>query len=283
MNVDQAITLVMKHGSAIERSRLAAIMWKELASGETLQVLGALQRPDGGFALWLPQTSNLSDTAYVLQWLDDLGLYRGQCAEQACRYLLDRQQSDGGWDESETILKYNPPEWMTPGREATRVWLTAFCAHVLIRFGYAETAGTHCPTDFLLAHSDETGRLAGYARATWMALPMFSFYPGPTSEAFRRAISAVETDYSSGREGAYLAWMLRCLQDAGLPDEHPLVARALSDLEHSQRPDGAWEPEVGEGEGQAIRATVDALRALQIYGRLATTISRRNSPNMGTL
>jgi hypothetical protein len=30
---------------------------------------------------------------------------------------------------------------MTPGRIATGVWLTAYCAHVLIRSGQAEWAG----------------------------------------------------------------------------------------------------------------------------------------------
>ncbi len=59
----------------------------------------------------------------------------------------------------------NPPEWMMPGRIETRVWLTAYCAHVLIRFGYAEAEGTYCPNDFLLAHCDETGWMAGYLRA----------------------------------------------------------------------------------------------------------------------
>lgn len=184
--------------------------------------------------------------------------------DPACRFLLDRQQEDGGWDEVEAVRAFDPPEWMMPGRIETRVWLTAYCAHVLIRFGYAEAPSTRCPTDFLLAHCDETGRLTGYLRATWIALPMLAFYPGPDSDSFHRAV--VEANYSPDWEGSYLAWLLRCLQDAGLPADHPLVARCLADLISKQRTDGSWESE--DGEEFAASATVEALRVLKGYGRI---------------
>jgi hypothetical protein len=136
MDTEKAIAYVQAQGNAVERARLAAILWDEPPPEAALRELAALQKPDGG------------------------------------------------WDEVEAVRALNPPQWMMPGRIETRVWLTAFCAHVLIRFGYAEAPGTTCPTDFLLAHSDETGRLAGYLRATWIALPMLTFYPGPDPDSF---------------------------------------------------------------------------------------------------
>jgi len=266
MDVKKAIAYVQTQGNTVEQARLAAILWDEPPSEAALQGLAALQKADGGFAYWMPETSNLCDTAFVLQWFDDLKVHRGPMVDPACRFLLDHQQEDGGWDEVEAVCEHNPPEWMTPGRIETRVWLTAFCAHVLIRFGYAEAPGTYCPTDFLLAHCDETGRLTGYLRATWIGLPMLAFYPGPDSEPFRWALAVVEASYSPDWKGAYLAWLLRCLQDAGLPAKHPLVARRLAGLQGKQRPDGSWEPEEGEGEEHAVNATVAALRALKEYG-----------------
>jgi hypothetical protein len=268
MDLEKAVAFVRAHGNAVERARLAAILWDKPAPDVALQQLAALQQADGGFAYWVPQVGNVCDTAYVLQWFDDLKVYRGPTVDQACRFLLDRQQADAGWDEVEGVLAWNPPEWMSPGQIKTRVWLTAFCAHVLIRFGYAEAEGTGCPTGFLLAHCDESGRLAGYLRATWIALPMLAFYPGPDSEPFRKAVAVLEANYSPTWQGAYLAWLLRCLQDAGLPVKHALVSRALADLERKQRPDGSWEPEEGEGEEHAANATVAALRALKGYGRI---------------
>jgi len=261
MDVEKAIAYVQALGDAVERARLAAILWDEPPPEAALRELAALQKAAGGFAYWIREVSSVCDTAYVLQWFDDLKVYRGPVVDRACRFLLDRQQEDGGWDEVSS-----PPEWMIPGRIETRVWLTAFCAHVLIRFGYAEALGTRCPTDFLLAHCDESGRLAGYLRATWIALPRLAFYPGPDSEPFQQALAVVEANFSPDWEGAYLAWLLRCLQDAGLPAEHPLVARCLADLICKQRPDGSWEPEGGEGEEHAVNATVAALRALKGYG-----------------
>jgi len=261
--MEKAIAYVQAQGDAVERARLAAILWDESPPEAALQQLAALQKPDGGFSYWLPGVSNVCDTAFTLQWFDDLKVYRGPIVDPACRFLLDRQQEDGGWDEVEAIEALNPPEWMTPGRIATRVWLTAYCAHVLIRFSYAEAEGTRCPTDFLLAHRDESGRLEGYLRATWIALPMLAFYPGRDSEPFRQALSVVEANYSPDWKGSYLAWLLRCLQDAGLPAEHPLVARCLADLRRKQQPDGNWESE--NGEAFAVSATVEALRVLKGY------------------
>ena len=268
MDLDKAIAYVDAQGDVVERARLGAILWGEPAPQAALGKLAGLQQADGSFAYWIPQVGNVCDTAYILQWFDDLGVHRGPIVDPACRFLLDRQEEDSGWDEVQAVRHWNPPEWMTPGRIETRVWLTAFCAHVLIRFGYAEAEGTGCPADFLLAHCDKSGRLAGYLRATWIALPMFAFYPGPNSEAFQKAVAVVQAHYSPEWQGSYLAWVLRCLGDAALPPEHPLVARSLADLEGKQRPDGSWEPEEGEGEQYAVNATIEAVRALRRYDRV---------------
>jgi hypothetical protein len=266
MDVERAVAYVKALGSVAERARLEAILWGRPPPEAALQELAALQRPDGAFAYWVSQVGNVCDTAYVLEWFDDLGMHRSAVVDPACRFLLDRQQADGGWDEVEAVSAFDPPPWMIPGRIETRVWLTAYCAHVLIRFGYAEAEGTYCPTDFLLAHCDRDGRLAGYLRATWIGLPMLALYPGRDSEAFGRALAVIEANYSPDWEGAYQAWLLHCLHDAGVPTDHPLPARCLADLERSQRPDGSWSPKAGEGEQHAVNATLRALRAAKAYG-----------------
>jgi hypothetical protein len=266
MGVERAVVYVQSQGDVVERARLAAILWGEPPPQAALQELASLQKPDGGFAYWVPEVSNVCDTTFILQWFDDLKVYRGPVVGSACRFLLDHQQEDGGWDEVEPVRMLNPPEWMMPGRTEACVWLTAFCAHVLIRFGYAEAEDTCCPTGFLLAHCDETGRLAGYLRATWIALPMLAFYPGSDSEPFRGAVATVKANYSPGWKGGYLAWLLRCLHDAGLPTDHPFTARCLTDLMRTQRPDGSWGPEAGESEEHTVDATLTALRVLRGYG-----------------
>jgi len=265
VDVERAVAYVEAHGNVIERARLAAVLWHEPPPEAALQELAALQRPDGGFGRWMPQASDVCRTTYVLHWFDDLKVYRGPIVDPACRFLLDQQQEDGGWDEVEEVRAFNPPEWLIPGRIETRVWLTAHCAHVLLRFGYAEAEGTSCPADFLLAHQDESGRLTGYLLATWVALPTLAFYPGPRSKPFQRALAAVKDNYSPDWTGSDLAWLLRCLKDAGVPASHPLVARSLDDLERKQQPDGSWE---SGAVGHAASATIEALRELRRYGRI---------------
>ena len=164
MNPQKAADFVERNGDRIERARVASILWGESPSEDTLAGIAKLQKPDGGFAYWCPQVSNLCDTAYVLQWFDDLRSHRHEAAVRACRFLLDRQRADGGWDEVEEVRRHAPPEWSIPGRISTRTWLTGFCAHMLIRFGYAEAPGTRCPSDFLLSHCDGRGRIAGSER-----------------------------------------------------------------------------------------------------------------------
>lgn len=261
-----AIGFVQRNGNLIEAARLSSILWHENPSREIVARLGNLQKGDGGFAYWCPHVSNICDTAYILQWLADLRIYEHGIADTACDFLLERQLEDGGWDEVQEVGKFPCPEWMIPGRLATRTWLTGFCSHVLIRFGCAEAPGTRCPSYFILSHTDERGRIKGYQRATWMSLPMLAIHPGPKSEAYQEALSVVEEVYSAKWEGTQIAWMLRCLKDAHVPSDHSLVKRAIADLESRQRSDDSWEPEAGEGEEHAVNATIWALASLQAYG-----------------
>lgn len=268
MDPNAGIRFVRSHGNPIELARMATIVWGRVPGQAAVDGLVRMQDADGGFRYWAPGVGNICDTAYILQWLDDLGMHGHPISEAACQFLLKRQQEDGGWDEVAAVKELCAPEWMTPGKIATRVWLTAFCAHVLVRFGRAEAEGTTCPADFLLAHMDASGRLEGYFRATWIALPMLAFHPGRESEPFVRAIGLVEREYSPGWDGAYLGWFLRCLRDADLPRQHALVDRSLRDLGSKQRPDGSWDPEEGEGEAGRVNSTITALRALAQYGEL---------------
>ena len=68
MDTEKAIAYVQVQGNAVEQARLAAILWDEPPPEAALRELAALQKPDGGFAHWVPEVSNVCDTAYVLQF-----------------------------------------------------------------------------------------------------------------------------------------------------------------------------------------------------------------------
>ncbi|MFX1386868.1 MAG: prenyltransferase/squalene oxidase repeat-containing protein [Promethearchaeota archaeon] len=265
MDIQKSINYVKTNSNLIEKARLSAILWDERPSLEILKILASKQYSDGGFSYWVKEVSNICDTCYILEWFDDLKVHKGVIVDRACKFLLDHQLQDGGWDEVKRVTSYKPPRWMVPGQIENRVWLTAYCAHVLIRFGYAEAEGTYCPTDFLLGNIDSSGRLIGYLRATWLALPMLAFYPGPDPESYNRAVKVIEDNFSSEWKGGYIAWLLRCLKDGGLMSDHQLVLQTLSELKKKQKIDGSWDPEEGEGEEQRVNATITALRALKEY------------------
>ncbi len=268
MDIKKAIDYVNTKGNIIEKARLAVILWNKKPKLDVLQKLGSLQKTDGGFSYWVKNISNICDTCYILEWFDDLKIHHSPIVDSACRFLLDRQLRDGCCYDVNVIIDLNPPEWMIPGRFDTRVWLSGYFAHVLIRFVYAEEVCTYCPTDFLLANCDNTGRMKGYLRATWLALPMLAFYPGPDPKIFNKAVKVVEDNYSPDWKGSYVAWLLRCLKDAKLVVLHPLVARSLSQLRRKQDRDGSWDPEEGEGEEHRVNATISSLRALKDYEQI---------------
>ncbi|MFX1312394.1 MAG: prenyltransferase/squalene oxidase repeat-containing protein [Promethearchaeota archaeon] len=265
MEIEKSIKFIRKNGNIIEKARLEAILWDKKPGIEVFEEIALFQKTDGGFSYWVKEISNITDTCYILEWFDDLKIYRGPIVDLACRFLLDRQSSDGGWDEVKGVTSYNPPEWMIPGQIETRVWLTAYCAHILIRFGYAEAEDTYCPTNFLIANCDKSGRMKGYLRATWLALPMLAFYSGDDPKIFNMAVKVVEDNFSNDWRGGYIAWLINCLKDAGLKINHSLVSLALSEVIRKQNLDGSWDPEEGEGEEYRVDATLSVLKALKRY------------------
>ena len=265
VNTPQASAFVQAKGDVVERARLTCILHKKSSHSSILRKLQQMQNPDGGFAYWIKDFSTVCDTVYVLTWLDDLSLHSGPLVDGGFDFLLRHQKEDGGWDELERVKKASPPEFLLPGKVETRVWLTAYCAHWFVRFGRAEPPGAKgCPVNFLLAHREPSGRLSGYLRATWDALVLFSYHPGPDSEVFGETLEVIQKQFTPDKwPGSYLAWLLCCLRDAGLPVDYPFVGFCLDELVKKQRSNGSWESE--DGEKYSANATIEALRVLKHY------------------
>lgn len=135
VSIDRAISYVQSHGDEIEKARLTSILYQEPCPQSVLEELSQLQFADGGFSYWLPgrSVSTVSDTAYMLSWFDDLSIRTGEMLDRAIEFIFRHQRPDGGWDEVEEIKELDSSDWLTPGRLDTRVWLTAYCAHRLLR------------------------------------------------------------------------------------------------------------------------------------------------------
>jgi len=266
INLDKAVAYVQSKGNIIEQARLDSIIWSKPPQKAVLQKLRTMQNPDGGFSFWIKEFSTICDTVYVLIWFDDLSLHSNPQVKRAIDFLLSQQKEDGDWDEVERVKEVNAPPFLTPGKTDTRIWLTAYCAHWFVRFGYAEhPKAKECPGKFLLAHREPSGRLSPKdLRATWDWLVLLSYSPGPDSEIFRQALAVIEKEFSPEKwEGSYLAWLVCCLRDARLSVQHPFVKCCLNELAKKQRPNGSWDSE--DGEAFAANATVEALRVFKHY------------------
>lgn len=271
VDLEKAIAYVQAKGDIIEQARLASILWGKPLEKAALQKLAEMQNPDGGFSYWVKGFSTVCDTVYILIWLDELSLQRKPLAKRAINFLFKQQKEDGGWDEVERVKEANPPPFLKPGEISTRIWLTAHCAHWLVRFGYAEhPKAKGCPAEFLLAHKEPSGRLVGCSkdlRAMWDWLVLLAYYPGPDSEIFKQTLTIIEKEFSPEKwEGSYLAWLMFCFRDAGLRVNYPFVKRCLNELVKKQRPDGSWDSE--DGEAFAVHATIEALCVIKHYGRI---------------
>ena len=145
-----------------------------------------MQNADGGFSYWLLQKniSAVCDTVYILSWIHNLIFNKEAVVTVAVRFLFGHQPPDGSWGEVQGIE--NPLEFLIAGRTATRVWLTAYCANWLMRFEYTKSSlCAGCPVNFLLKNRESNGRLIGYLRATWDALPIFNVYPEGECKPFK--------------------------------------------------------------------------------------------------
>ncbi len=267
VNIEKAVAFVTARGDPIQIGRMSSILWGQKQSSTAIKRLYEMQNEDGGYSIEKGGISTVCSTLNVMSWLDDLRIKEGTLVDGAVRFLKMHQKSDSGWDEVEAVKTTNPPPFMTPGENRTRTWLTACCAHWLTRFGCVEPPGSKgCPASFLLKQRERSGLLKGYLRATWDALVLFSYNPGPDSTEFKETLEAIESAYTPSEcEGSNLAWLLTCLKHSDLPSSHPLVGRVIQDLAAHQRAEGSWSSE--DGEKFAVNATVDALRALRSYGK----------------
>lgn len=268
IDLERASAFVEGLEDDILTARLGAILKNRTPSRSILNQIEKMRKSDGGFAFWEQDVSSITTTLNIVGWLDDLSLRGGTIVDKTFDFLLEHQLEDGGWDEIERIRGFEPPPFMVPGEINTRTWLTAGCAHCFIRFGRAEPPGSKgCPSEFLMQHVGPSGLVKGYLYASWDALVMFNYHPGPDSEVFRNLLSGVREQFDQGKHDATdLAWLLRCLRDIGLDDTDNLVSRTIIALEGMQEPDGSWVS--SEGDEYTGMTSVDVIRVLRDFGKL---------------
>lgn len=262
-NRGRALEYIRARGNDIEKARIDCIISGIKPSSALQRSLANKQNQDGGFPFQglKGRSSTLSDTAFTLVWLDDLGLMHTEISLRALDFIASRQRADGSWDEDPAIIEYQPPPWMKPGETAVVVFSTASALFWLVTAGKAERAPQGL--QFLERHQAPSGAYAGFRHNTWLAVAVTGMLSGWDAPAVRRGL-----DFLSGIPGeqwitSQISWMLWAFLKGGAPLENSFFTRMYEQLLRRQKNDGSFLAE--DGEEYAVNATIEALKVDYLF------------------
>lgn len=262
-DVQTAIDYVQRHGTPAERARLNYTLRGEPPPDDVRQGFERTQRGDGGWAaVWLPEYSSLDATCYQLAQLDQMGIdRRGLLIIDAVRFLVERQQLDGSWAEDPAEAD-NAPVWARPGDDAACLYVTANCGFWVAVTGLVPAAA-HDAALYLSFHLGEDGALPSFPHAHWLATALWQ-QQGMADEAGKGLayLGRRVPELSAGN----LAWLIIALRLGGVAADEATVVAALERLVALRDPAGHWPTD--EGANNAAHVTVEAIKALQLCGRL---------------
>jgi hypothetical protein len=263
-DLQPAIEYVQRHGTPVERARLNYTLRGEPPPDDVREGLARSQRGDGGWAaFWSPEYSSLDATCYQLAQLDQMGVDRRDLLFiDAVRFLAERQQLDGSWEEDPAEAE-RAPLWAKPGDAAAGLYVTANCGFWVAVTGLVPAAA-HDAALYLSFHLGEDGGLPSFPHAHWLATALWQ-QQGMADEAGKGLayLGRRVPELSAGN----LAWLVIALRTGGVDAGEETVSAALERLVALRDPAGYWPSD--EGADNAVHVTVEAIKAMQLGGRLS--------------
>jgi Squalene-hopene cyclase C-terminal domain len=256
-NQARAGAFVQAHGSASEQSRLRVLLDGTRPTAEEEAAILAGQRPDGGWApFWAADYSSVDATCFRLAQAEQGGIAsEHEAIQRAVRFLRDRQQVDGSWEEAAAVADAEPP-WAMPGDLAARLYLTANSSYWLAKHLPHDTAAIRGAA-VLRAHLDESGQMPTFLHAHWLVAG--AWYCLGQHDLAERVLASLPDRLDETTPASSLSWLITCLRTVDVPADHPAILKALTLLEAGQRADGGWTSE--DGPAAAAHTTLEALRA----------------------
>lgn len=157
-----AVAFVQRQGDQVELSRLEYILNKKPPSPQVLGSLFAGQRQDGGWPpFWAKDYSSLDATCFRLAQAEQLGItVKEPVILRAVGFLIQRQRSDGSWEEDGSVREF-APLWAKPGNLAASLYLTAICGFWLAMF-QGNSVGTQNAGIYLRDYLGEDGKISSF-------------------------------------------------------------------------------------------------------------------------
>lgn len=258
-----AIDFVNRHGNLIERARLRFLLDGQPATVEARETFDRSQRSDGGWAPpWSPEYSSIDATCFQMTLATQAGIKPPEpLIVDAVRFLVERQQFDGSWQEEESEATHAPP-WARPDDTSAHLYLTANAGLRLAMTGLVPSAAREA-AEFLLDRRRQDGSLPSFLHTHWLAAALWQ----QTSLAGEvPATLGYLADRIPELSAGNVAWMILSLCEAGLPPADVAVATGLDRLLELRDPAGHWPPD--ESADNAVHVTIEALKALQLGQRL---------------
>jgi hypothetical protein len=263
MDSRRAIAFIREHGNEVELARLRYLLANERPTQEVIASLFAGQRADGGWApFWADDYSSLDAACFRLAQAEQLGVGPSEAAiQRAVGFIGRRQSPEGSWEEEQRVAEAAPP-WAKPGDLSAKLYLTANCGLWLALLGNPDERAAKA-AGFLQTFLGGDGRLPGFLHTHWLAGGLWYKlnWREPAEQVFAFLEARInELAISNG------SWLIITLCAAGLAFPHPLLEKAAAMLEASQADDGRWPSE--DGPDRDVHATLEALRALRLCGRI---------------
>lgn len=260
-----AVAYIHENGEELERARLAGLLGRSRAEPKVARSLLARQNEDGGFPYGLIQgrPSAITATVLAMRCMQDLRLLPSSYVERAAAYLLTVQRPEGSWEESPSILRYDPPALVRPGSPLSRSYCTALAACWMARLlGPRHDSVTRAAANLRASRdggwpADEPAHVTAHVAAALLMVEGPSSAVAAGLDALRRQAPEVWT-------ADRLTDALGAMYMAGLPAEDPFVAGGLRRLQLLQRPDGGWASEYGAD--RDVDLSLRALGVLLAYG-----------------
>ncbi len=247
--VSRAAEFVDRHGSRLDRARVAHRLRNEAPDQALVAQFASGQHADGAWAAcWSRPHASIEGTCHAIAQLTGLGPDDGirSMRIEGARFLIDQQHADGSFDE---ITPGPRPPWLADSLEA-RVYLTALAGSTLIGIN---GAAVRRAGDVLRRRIRTDGSLPGPIATQWLAARVL-LTVGDEDVALAALDPVV--DVINDLDPAWLAWSA-----VSMPDSNA-AGRARRLLVARQRRDGGWSTDLGSvAEGEVAVMAIETLTA----------------------